>query len=156
MKTFAKNLLFSGYGTSTKTGDVGLAVLRVGIGLLIGLGHGGSKLYHGGQFGPPAPFVSGVASLGFPHPEFFAWCSTLTEFLGGLLLAAGLLTRPAALLLVFNMCVAVFGQHLHNPIFSSDPHAVSKELALLYLLPTFCILLIGAGRISIDRIIRGV
>jgi putative oxidoreductase len=154
MKNFLKTVLFGGYGTSTKTGDFGLAVMRIGIGLLIALGHGGSKVYHGGTFGLPPQFVDGVANLGFPHPAAFAWASALTELFGGFLLAAGLLTRPAALLLVFNMCVAAFGYHLHMPIVGG-PGVPSKELALLYLLPVFCILMIGAGRISIDRIIRG-
>jgi putative oxidoreductase len=154
MKNFFKTVLFGGYGTSTKTGDFGLAVMRIGIGLLIALGHGGPKIYHGGQFGLPPQMVQAVASLNFPHPELFAWCSTLTEFIGGLLLAAGLLTRPAALCLTFNMCVAAFGTLLHAPIVAA-PGAISKEMALLYLLPAFCILMIGAGRISVDRIIRG-
>jgi putative oxidoreductase len=137
MKNFLINVLFGGRGTFTKLGDFGLAVLRIGIGLLIALGHGGSKVYHGGTFGLPPQFVGGVASLGFPHPEFFAWCSALSE-----------------LLLTFNMCVAAFGYQLHMPIVAG-PGVPSKELALLYLLPTFCILMVGAGRISVDRIIRG-
>jgi putative oxidoreductase len=154
MKNFLKTLLFSGYGTSTKSGEFGLAILRIGIGLMMALGHGGAKIYHGGEFGLPPQFVSTVANLGFPHPEFFAWCSALTEFLGGLLLTAGLLTRPVALCLAFNMGVAVFGALLHIPIVSATGQ-ISKEIALLYLLASFCILMIGAGRISVDRIIRG-
>jgi putative oxidoreductase len=39
---------------------------------------------------------------------FWIYVSCYTEFIGGFLLIIGLLTRPAALLLVINMAVAVY------------------------------------------------
>ena len=122
-----KSLLFGGRGTGSAVSDVALLIVRVSIGLLIALGHGKGKLFHDGTFGIPEQLIQGTAKLGFPAPTFFAWCSVLTEFLGGLLLAIGLFTRPVAAFLAFNMVVAAFGALLHAPIVSmSGP---SKELA---------------------------
>ena len=85
--------------------------------------------------------------MGFPAPTFFAWCAALTEFLGGLLVAAGLLTRPAALFLSFNMLVAAFKVHQNDP-WAGQPR--SKEMAILYLAPFLLLILSGAGRFAID------
>jgi putative oxidoreductase len=152
MKDNLKALLFGGPGSSTALGDVGLAVLRVGTGLLMAFGHGLGKLWGEHGLGPSAGFISGVQKLGFPAPTFFAWCAGLTEFLGAILLAVGFCTRPIALILCFNMAVAAFGTHLRDPIFGRGG---SKEMALLYLLPFLLFALIGAGRVSVDHLIRG-
>jgi len=42
------------------------------------------------------------------------WLVALTEFVGGTLLAIGLLTRPAALAVFIFMMVAAFSTHLPN------------------------------------------
>ena len=89
-----KSLLFAGPGTGSVISDVALAVVRVCTGLLIALGHGKGKLFHDGTFGIPEQLIQGTAKLGFPAPTFFAWCSVLTEFLGGILLAIGLFDAP--------------------------------------------------------------
>jgi putative oxidoreductase len=146
-----KSLLFGGRGTGSAVSDVALLIVRVSIGLLIALGHGKGKLFHDGTFGIPKQLIQGTAKLGFPAPTFFAWCSVLTEFLGGLLLAIGLFTRPVAAFLAFNMVVAAFVALLHAPIVSmSGP---SKELALLYLLPFLLFIFTGAGHFSADAMI---
>jgi putative oxidoreductase len=120
---------------------------------MMGFGHGMSKVWGPGRFGPPSQLVEGVDHLGFPFPVLFAWCAALTEFLGALLLAAGLLTRPAALALSFNMFVAAFMAHRSDPFFAMQ--GPSKEPALLYLLPFLLFVFTGAGRFSADRLIRG-
>jgi putative oxidoreductase len=143
-----KPLLFGGPGGASRFADIGLAIVRVSVGLMLALGHGKSKVFGEAGFGPSAGFVSGVEKLGFPAPTFFAWCAALTEFLGSLLLAVGLCTRPIALILSFNMAVAAFGTHLHDPF-------AKKEMALLYLLPFLLFAFTGGGRISVDQAIRG-
>jgi len=120
---------------------------------MIGFGHGMSKVFQPGHFGPPEQFVQGVAKMGFPAPTLFAWLSALAEFLGGLLIAMGLLTRPAAAVLAFNMAVAAFVTMLHAPFVSSGGGA-SKEPALLYLLPFLLLIATGAGRYSFDFLWR--
>lgn len=118
----------------------GLFILRAFAGLSLALAHGRGKLP------PPQMLIDGVGKLGFPAPTFFAWCVAAAEFGGGLLLALGLLTRPAAALIVINMAVAAFGAH------AQDPYQV-KELALLYGAIALCFLLAGSGRLGIDALI---
>jgi putative oxidoreductase len=153
MKDNLKAMLLGGPGSSTLLGDIGLAILRLGVGLLMAFGHGLGKLWDEHGFGPPQRFIEGVGNLHFPAPTFFAWCAALAEFLGAILLAVGLCTRPVALILSFNMAVAAFGTHLRDPIVTQGGR--SKEMALLYLLPFLLFALIGAGRVSLDHMLRG-
>lgn len=135
-----KSLLFKGSASLGLTADFGLLVLRLFAGLVMAFAHGLGKLP------PPQPFIDGVAALGFPMPEFFAWSAGLAEFLGGILLALGLLTSPAALFLAFTMLVAAFGAH------GADAFNV-QELSLFYLVVYFFFATYGAGRFSLDAII---
>ncbi len=142
-----KNFLFGGAGAATRFGDIGLLFLRAGAGVFIAYGHGLSKVYRDGSFGLSGQLVGGVKSMGFPAPTAFAWMAALTELLGGILLAAGLMTRPVALALTFNMAVAAFVVH------ATDPFAV-KEMALLYLVAFQIFIFTGAGRFSLDKFFR--
>ncbi len=126
----------------------GLLLLRVGGGLFLAFLHGWGKmtglwgyLFKGDDWG----FPNSVASIGFPIPFFFAALSTLTEFIGGLMFAAGLYTRYVAVFIVINMSVAVY-RHLISDM--------RYELAALFLLISFYILLRGAGRYSCDRFFK--
>ncbi|MEK2644384.1 DoxX family protein [Bdellovibrio sp. BCCA] len=139
MSGFLSKIL-SARNFNTKYDDVALTLLRVFIGLTMAFSHGLGKLP------PPQMLVDGISSLGFPAPEFFAWCAGLAEFAGGVLLALGLLTRPAAAFVVFTMLVAVLGVH------GADPFA-KKEMALLYMFSALFFVLHGAGRWSVDHMI---
>ena len=117
--------------------DVGLLVLRVFAGVSLALAHGLGKL-------PPSDrFLRGVAEMGFPAPTLFGWAAALSEFAGGLLLAAGLLTRPAAVLIAITMGVAAFVRQ------AGDPFG-ERELALLYGAVALLFACAGAGRLSLD------
>jgi putative oxidoreductase len=151
MKSTLKNLIFGGAGSASRVGDVGLLLLRL-VGLMIAIGHGMSKVIGEGRFGPPEQLVAGVTKMGFPMPTAFAWAAALTEFVGGIFIAVGLATRPAALALAFNMAVAAFVAHRTDPLFMGGAGA-AKEPAVLYLLPFAALALTGAGRYSIDRFI---
>jgi putative oxidoreductase len=146
-----KDFLFGGAGAATRFGNIGLLILRAGFGLAIAIGHGMGKVYSNGSIGPSDQFVNGVKGMGFPAPTAMAWMAALTEFLGGILLAAGLLTRPAAIALVFNMGVAAFVAHKDAPLFGPPPN---KEYALLFLVVFLAFVFTGAGRYSIDRFLR--
>lgn len=122
--------------------DLTVLLLRVASGLMMALLHGWAKV-------PPSEkFIAGVTELGFPAPLFFAWCAGLAEFGGGILLAVGLFTRPAALFVAVTMGVAAFGRHLHDPF-------DRKELSLLYLGISLFFLAYGAGKVSLDRFLGG-
>lgn len=117
--------------------DLGLLVLRLFAGLGMALAHGWGKL-------PPSDgFVARLAEVGLPAPEVFGWLAGLAEFGGGLLVAVGLATRPAAALVVVTMLVAAFGAH------AGDPFA-AREKALLYGVAFLALALTGAGRLSLD------
>ncbi|HZI12400.1 MAG TPA: DoxX family protein [Myxococcus sp.] len=119
----------------------GWTLVRVVFGLTLALGHGLSKVT-----GDMSRFAEGVANLGFPFPLFFAWCASLAELLGGLLVAVGLFTRPAAAFAGFTMLVALFRHR-------ADPFG-RMELALLYLTVMVAVALVGAGPWSLDARLR--
>ena len=144
-------LLSSGSGAATRSGDFGLALARAGFGLSIAIGHGYSKIFHDG-IGPSQEMIKSVKGMGFPAPTLFAWLAALTEFAGGFLLAAGLLTRPVAFALVFNMAVAAFVAHKDAPFWSGS--GPNKEFALLYLVGFAIFLFTGGGRYSMDALMR--
>ena len=131
-----------GNTTNSRSTDLGLLVLRVFTGLALALAHGR------GKFPPSERFIDGVARVGFPLPEVFAWGAAGSELIGGTLLALGLLTRPSAALIAFTMGTAAFIRHAPDP-FSG------KEKALLFGLVALLFVLAGAGRYSIDALLRG-
>jgi putative oxidoreductase len=67
----------------------------------------------------------------------------LSEFVGGILVAIGLATRPAALFVTATMLGAAFVAH------SGDPFS-KKESALAYALVALVVLVAGPGRYSVD------
>lgn len=123
--------------------DLGLLLFRLSIGLMMAFMHGMGKLP------PPEQMITGVGSMGFPAPLVFAWAAALSEFVGALCIAAGLFTRIAAGFLGFTMAVAAFVVH------SADAFDV-KEKALFYFAACVLLIFTGAGRFSLDRIVRKV
>ncbi len=121
--------------------DIGLLIFRLFIGLAMAFGHGFGKMP------PPEQLVAGVAAMGFPVPILFAWAAALSEFVGALLIAAGLFTRPAAAFLGITMAVAAFVVH------SADSFDI-KEKALLFFFSCVLLLFTGAGKYSLDSIVR--
>ena len=136
-----KELLLGGAKINNTYANLGLLILRVYAGLVLASQHGIRKIP------PPEKFIQGVGELGFPLPGFFAWAAGCSEFFGGILLAVGLITRPAALFILITMLTAVFGRH------AADPFNV-KEMALTYGFIALCFLLSGSGRYGIDAIIQ--
>jgi len=112
--------------------DLGLLLLRIVAGITL-TAHGYPKLFGGPgkrphavlvrTMGPNYPaalersgpgFVAGLQRMGVPYPEIAAKASGLTEFAGGLALAAGLLTRPVSFAAAFNMGIATWKAHWKN------------------------------------------
>ena len=126
-----------------KLKELGLHLGLLWLRILMGAGiayHGYGKVF-GGMM---ERFTQGVTQMGFPAPEVFAWAAALSEFLGGLFIIIGFLTRPAAFFVFFTMSVAAFITH------STDPLDV-KELALAYWVMASALILTGPGKFSIDR-----
>lgn len=123
--------------------NLGLLILRLTAGLGLAFAHGFAK------FPPHAGIVHVIAQLGFPFPIVFAWIAGFSEFLGGLCIAAGLFTRPATLIVGFTMVIAAVS-------YPGAKTFATSELALLYLIICQLLFFQGAGRFSLDRIIRKV
>lgn len=136
-----RKILFSGAEIDSGFANVGLTLLRMFAGLVLSLGHGAAKI-------PPSEqFIEGVGNLGFPIAGFFAWAAACSEFFGGLLMAVGLLTRPAAFFILMTMSVAAGFWH------AADPFGV-KEQALLFAFIALTFVLIGSGKYGIDALLR--
>ena len=118
----------------------GLLILRIFIGAAL-LTHGWGKM-----FGGLEQFTGFVASLGVPAPHVMAFLAAFAECFGSMFLIAGLLTRPAAFLIICTMAVAIGGAH-RGKLFSV------QELAWLYFVPALFFLFKGAGKWSLDRLI---
>jgi putative oxidoreductase len=136
-----KRVLFGYTPILNENVNFGLLILRLFAGLSLAFAHGINKI-------PPSDgFVNGISEMGFSGPSFFAWISALTEFAGGILLAIGLASRPAALFIGINMGVAAFLRHADDP-FSG------KEKAMLFLVIALVFFVTGAGKYSFDKLIN--
>jgi putative oxidoreductase len=136
-----RDLLFGGVGGANKTADVGLALLRVVAGVAMAVNHGAGKMQN------PSKVVEGADDMGFPLPLLFGWAAVFAEFFGGILLALGLATRPAAFLIACTMATAAFIHH-------ADDNFRTREPALLFLFIAVLFLLTGAGRYGVDALLR--
>ncbi len=84
--------------------DEALLILRLVLGVVFVM-HGYDKLF--GEFGV-AGFAGFLTKLSVPLPLFFAWVVSLVEFLGGIGVLLGVLTRPLAALIAVDMLVAFY------------------------------------------------
>jgi putative oxidoreductase len=112
-----------------------LAILRIMAALLF-MEHGTQKL-----FGfPPSPN---------PGPALFSLLGLqgVIELVGGILLAIGLLTRPAAFILAGDMAVAYFMAHAPKSFF---PVLNGGDAAILYCFIFLYLTIAGPGAWSID------
>ena len=117
-----------------------LCVLRVGVGGIMAA-HGWAKLSD----------MSGTAQsfghLGLPAPLILVYLAVCGEFVGGLGLLAGLLTRVAALGPACTMVVAISTVHLGHGLFAKNG---GYEYPLVLLLVSVFFAFNGAGPISVD------
>jgi putative oxidoreductase len=128
----------------SKMQSCGLTVLRVTVGIVF-LAHGSQKLF---KFGFPG--VAGMFThIGVPIPAVSAVVVTLVEFLGGLALILGAGTRIAAILLACDMAGAILFVHAKNGFFTPG-----IEFPLTLLAANVCLVLAGAGSLSVDGLFR--
>jgi len=140
MARSARDLLFGTYSAGP-VGDIGLLLLRVFAGLALAFAHGINKI-------PPSDgFVGMIGGMGMPAPVLFAWLAALAEFAGGILLALGLLTRPVAFVIAAHFVFVVFLAHAGDPFGDRELGAMFGVVALMYLF-------VGAGRHSVDAVLR--
>lgn len=123
--------------------DAGKLLLRVTVGGLLLL-HGIHKLTHG---------IGGIISTVEGHglPSFVAYGVYVGEVVAPAFVIAGFKTRLAALVLAFNMVVAIFLSHRGEVFTIGGQGEWAIELQMLYLLGGVSIALLGAGAYSLSR-----
>jgi putative oxidoreductase len=145
-----KRFLFD-CGTRDATASLGILALRVMTGLMMLLGHGVLKLRDYSMLRDK--FELQVYPFQHFSPSINLMLCIAAEAGAAILIVLGVCTRPAAFMLGFTMVVAAFGVHGNAPWFMGPGVPVSKEPALLYLIPMIAIILTGGGAFSLDAAI---
>jgi putative oxidoreductase len=131
-------------GSDSALTSLGLLTLRLFFGLTMLLHHGWDKLlkFHDLSSGFPDP-------MGVGHAASLA-LTLFAEVVAAGLLAIGLLTRFAALVLAFEMAVAFI--LVHKMKLGGD---MPGEFAFVYFGAYFTLLLAGGGKLSLDKAFFG-
>ena len=111
--------------------------------------HGLQKLF--GWFGGKGmeATAQGFGQMGFEPAALWVWLVALTEVVGGLFLALGLLTRPAAVAIAIFLLTAV-AHHMPNGFFWPEG---GYEYPLLWGVVALAFVIRGGGPFSVDRLI---
>jgi len=133
-----------------KAQELAPLALRIMLGVAFAF-HGYGKLAPAAGFDAGAAFADQAAALA-PKPLLYlaAW----TEFLGGLAVLAGLLTRWASLGLLAVMGYAIFRVHWSQGfVFQvKDGQAQGWEFAAAYASMCIALAVVGPGSLSLDRL----
>ncbi len=123
--------------------DLGKLIVRLTLGGLL-LFHGIAKLFHG------VGFIEGqLASHGIP--AFFAWGVFIGELLAPLMVILGYQTRIGALLIIFNMLVAIALVHGHELMALSNNGGWALELQGFFLFIAVAVIFLGPGRYKLKN-----
>lgn len=122
----------------------GSLFLRLALGVVF-MAHGWEKL--SGPVGTPEGF--NIEGWGWPYPVVWAWAVAFVETCGGLLIVVGLFTRLAAALISIVLVVAIVRVKAEQGFIGGF------ELEFSLLMIAMTLLLMGGGRISVDRDILG-
>jgi putative oxidoreductase len=120
-----------------------LLVLRLVLGIIM-IAHGYSKV-----FGGFSHVHDMVQHLGFPG--WMAYLLAGTEFFGGILMIAGLLTRFVAVAMLIDMSVAIWKIHWHNGLKGPGGFEFPMSVAAI----AFALIFFGAGPIALDSMRKG-
>jgi uncharacterized membrane protein YphA (DoxX/SURF4 family) len=120
--------------------NIVLFVLRAMVGVNMACLHGWDKLHH---------FSSRVGSVPDPlgvGPKYALTITVAGEFVGGILMATGLLGRVGAFLVAFVSALALAATY-HGSAWHE------RELWGLYLAGSLTVLLLGCGRYALDSVV---
>lgn len=138
-----------------RSDDIALLLLRVATGVIF-IPHGWSKVFGAGG---PGVFAADLPAYGVP--SFLGYIAAYAEMFGAVLLIAGLLTRIDAFLLACTMAAAALLVKLPEALYEVPPgwgkllagiRGMELELALLAM--SLALVLTGAGRYSLDALLR--
>ncbi len=136
---------------STFPGGLILLALRLLLGALF-IVHGYQKVLGGLHDPHMTGFARSVQAIGFYPGVFWAWTVTLVEFVGGICLCLGLITRVAAGLIVVEMTIAGLKVNLARGFYWTKG---GFEVPLVFAVLGLILVLAGPGAASMDALIRG-
>jgi putative oxidoreductase len=124
--------------------DVGKLILRLAVAILLAF-HGVSKMQKG---------IAWMAGPLKAHglPPWLGYGVFVAEVLAPLLLILGILTRPAALVIAFELAMALFlvvGPRTF--MIDRQTGALGGELNFLYIGAALAIVLLGSGRFALSK-----
>ena len=120
----------------------GLLILRLSIGTML-IHHGYEKTADINNFADAF-----VRPIGIPFPILSSYIAAYSEIYGSWLVIVGLFTRFAALSIVGTIGVAIY-----HAIVTAGFNIYLLELLILYMGGALCILLLGSGDFSIDKLL---
>ena len=123
----------------------GILVLRLGLGIMF-MAHGLQMAF--GLFGGPGVkgFAGMLSGLGFVPAIFWSCVASYTVLVGGLFLITGILTRPAAALLLIFIVTAGLKVHLSKGFFLSNG---GFEYTFVIAAGCLALILLGPGKFAI-------
>jgi putative oxidoreductase len=134
------------------TSSVVALLLRIGLGLTF-LFAGLEKV-----LGGIAGVVTYFRDIGIPWPELLAPFVAYLELLGGVALLVGLLAAPIGVLFAAEMVVAILVVRLPEAMQQGSVASVfgAVRLEVMLIVGSTCLVLLGAGRWSIDAVLSNV
>jgi len=129
---------------SNKINSWSLGILRIVLGIIFTF-HGFTKLFAEGGF---TGTVAGFTAIGIPLPLYSALLVSVMEFVGGLFLLFGLVTKWSAAILFVEMLVALFKVHIKNGFLVGTG---GYEFTLLLLAALIVVWVNGAGSYSLGK-----
>lgn len=127
--------------------DLGLLILRLVVGLTFAA-HGAQKAF-GWWNGPGlAAWRGAIGRMGFQPVELFVALSIGAELVGGSLLALGLLTPLAGMIMIGQLVVIISKAHLPKGFWNTSG---GYEYPLAIAASVIAITFVGAGSISVDH-----
>jgi putative oxidoreductase len=126
--------------------------IRLGLAAVM-IAHGSQKVlgaFNGSGFNT---FIAGNTPFTFMRPAWL-WlgAAALSEFVGGLLVGIGLLTRVGAFFIACTMLTAVVGVHWTNGFFAANR---GFEFPLSLSAMAIGLIISGGGQASVDRALSG-
>lgn len=126
--------------------------IRLALGAVM-IAHGAQKVL--GTFNGPGfnSFIAGTTPFSFMRPAWL-WlaAAAFAEFVGGILVLIGLLTRVSAFLIACTMLTAVIGVHWSGGFFASNR---GYEYPLSLLAMAVALMISGGGQASVDQRLGG-
>jgi putative oxidoreductase len=129
--------------------DVAFLILRLVVGLTLAA-HGAQKVFGWFQGSRIEGFAAGLVRMGIKPARLWAWVAGLSELVGGLLIALGLLWPAGPAVAVGAMLVAIITVHWAKGFFNSKG---GIEFPLVILAACVALALAGPGAYAVDRLL---